>query len=87
MAILKTQVDTGAMSLLISHETYPKLWPRNDTFNAHLLWKTKTRLKFYAGIKLEVPGSFQIDVPCKDQEATQILIAIARNGPSLLGCD
>ena len=75
------EVDTGASVLVISMNTYKKLFP-NTSLNASTL-----RLKTYTGKPMPVAGEIDVEVQYGSQVCTLFLTVVESSGPSLFGRD
>ena len=78
------EVDTGASVTVISEATLGSIWPKQP---APPLQPTAVKLRTYTGEAIPVVGRLMVKVQYQGQEEQLPLVAVAGDGPSLLGRD
>ena len=76
---LLMEIDTGAVVLLVSEETYHHMWPQKP------LQQATTVLRTYSGEQSSVCGCTNVEVLYGHQQLTLPLLIIKRNRSSLWG--
>ena len=76
---LLMEADTGAAVLLVSEETYCRMWPQKS------LQQATTVLRIYSGEQLSVCGCMNVEVVFGHQQLTLPLLLIKGNGPQSVG--
>ena len=78
------EVNTGASVLLMSYNTFRRLWP---AATRPPLSPADACLHTYSGELITVLGTTPVTVRYRSQVKQLLLLMVPTEGPSLLGCD